>query len=116
MTRPKPLDELYNHDGMALAELVNKGEITAGELLDVVINRIETLNPKLNAIEQTNIELAREKAGKDYLKVLLLVFRLLLRRILIFPAFRRPTPLRDLPMPRPSLGPAHWRNAILSRG
>jgi len=62
MTRPKPLDELYNHDGMALAELVNKGEITAGELLDVVINRIETLNPKLNAIEQTNIELAREKA------------------------------------------------------
>ena len=62
MTKPKPLDELYNHDGMALAELVRKGEVTAEELLEVVIKRIETLNPKLNAIEQTNIELAREKA------------------------------------------------------
>ena len=58
----QPMDELYNHDGMALAELIRKGEMTAEELLEVVINRIETLNPKLNAIEQTNIELAREKA------------------------------------------------------
>ena len=58
----QPMDELYNHDGMALAELIRKGEMTAEELLEVVINRIETLNPKLNAIEQMNIELAREKA------------------------------------------------------
>ena len=58
----QPMDELYNHDGMALAELIRKGEMTAEELLEVVINRIETLNPKLNAIEQINIDLAREKA------------------------------------------------------
>src|SRR6056300_148185 len=58
----QPMDELYNHDAMALAELIRKGEITAGELLEVVVNRIEKLNPKLNAIEQINIELAREKA------------------------------------------------------
>lgn len=58
----QPVDELYDHDAMALAELVRKGEMTAEELLDVVINRIEILNPQLNAIEQMNIELAREKA------------------------------------------------------
>jgi amidase len=62
MRNLQPVDELYNHDGMALAELIRKGEMTAEELLEVVINRIETLNPKLNAIEQINIELAREKA------------------------------------------------------
>ena len=59
---PQPLDEFYNHDAMGLAELVSKGEVTAEELLEVVIKRIETVNPKLNAIEQINIELAREKA------------------------------------------------------
>jgi amidase len=62
MRNLQPVDELYNHDGMALAELIRKGEMTAEELLEVVINRIEALNPKLNAIEQINIELAREKA------------------------------------------------------
>lgn len=62
MKNPQPMDELYNHDGMALAELIRKGEMTAEELLDVIVNRIERLNPKLNAIEQMNIELAREKA------------------------------------------------------
>ena len=62
MRDPHPLDEFYNHDAMALAELISKGEITAEELLDVVIKRIETVNPKLNAIEQRNYELARERA------------------------------------------------------
>jgi len=62
MRNLQPVDELYNHDAIALAELIKRGEITAEELLDVVVNRIETLNPRLNAIEQQNIELAREKA------------------------------------------------------
>ena len=62
MRNPQPVDELYRHDAIALAELIKKGEITAEELLDVVVNRIETLNPRLNAVEQQNIELAREKA------------------------------------------------------
>src|SRR6056300_337727 len=62
MKNLQPMDELYNHDGMALAELIRKGEMTAEELLEVIVNRIERLNPKLNAIEQMNIELAREKA------------------------------------------------------
>ena len=61
---PQPLDEFYNHDAMGLAELVSKGEVTAEELLEVVIKRIETVNPKLNAIEQRNYELARERARK----------------------------------------------------
>ena len=62
MKNQQPTDELYNHDAMALAELIRKGEMTAGELLEVVINRVEKLNPKLNAIEQINLDLAREKA------------------------------------------------------
>jgi len=64
MRDPHPLDEFYNHDAMGLAELISKGEITAEELLEVVIKRIETVNPKLNAIEQRNYELARERARK----------------------------------------------------
>ena len=64
MRNLQPVDELYNHDGMALAELIRKGEMTAEELLEVVIKRIETVNPKLNAIEQRNYELARERARK----------------------------------------------------
>ncbi len=36
----------------------------AEELLAEVINRIATLNPKLNAIEQKNYDLAREQARR----------------------------------------------------
>jgi len=62
MRNLQPMDELYNHDGIALAELIRKGDMTAEELLEVIVKRIERLNPQLNAIEQMNIELAREKA------------------------------------------------------
>lgn len=44
---PDPLDSL---DGMALAELVRKGETTPGELLDGTLRRIEERNPALNAL------------------------------------------------------------------
>lgn len=62
MRNLQPMDELYSHDAIALAELIKKGELTAEELLEVVVNRVEKLNPKLNAIERINIDLAREKA------------------------------------------------------
>ncbi|GAB3992908.1 amidase [Spirosoma daeguense] len=49
---PKTLsfNEYVTHDATALAELVQKGEVTAGELLETAIARAEAVNPQLNAI------------------------------------------------------------------
>lgn len=38
------------HDGLALAELVKRREVTAGELLDAAIERIEARNGAVNAV------------------------------------------------------------------
>lgn len=43
-------DELIGYDAMALAKLIRDGELKATELLEVTIQRIEHLNPKLNAV------------------------------------------------------------------
>ncbi|MGB5950489.1 MAG: amidase family protein [Parvibaculum sp.] len=42
--------EYASHDGLGLAGLVAKGEVTATELVDEAISRIEKFNPALNAI------------------------------------------------------------------
>ena len=51
-------------DGLALAELVRKGEVTALELVNEAISRIEELNPKLNAVVYEMYDHARELAAK----------------------------------------------------
>lgn len=38
------------YDGLGLAALVKRGEITPSDLLDEAISRTEALNPKLNAV------------------------------------------------------------------
>jgi amidase len=38
------------HDGVGLAELVARGEVTARDLVETAIERIEAVNPELNAI------------------------------------------------------------------
>jgi amidase len=43
-------EEYLSHDGTALAEFVRAGDVTATELLDIALERIEALNPKLNAV------------------------------------------------------------------
>ena len=43
-------EEYRRYDAVALADLVGKGEVSAGELLDVAIARAEAVNPKINAI------------------------------------------------------------------
>ena len=43
-------DEYARHDGLALAGLVRRGEISAAELLETAIARIEAQNPALNAV------------------------------------------------------------------
>jgi hypothetical protein len=39
-------DDLVKYDGVALGDLIRRGEIAASELLELVITRIEKLIPK----------------------------------------------------------------------
>ena len=56
-------DELIGYDAIGLGELTRKGEIRPIELLDITIQRIEALNPKLNAVIHKMYDQARETAA-----------------------------------------------------
>ena len=58
----KQKDPYFNLDATAQAELIRKGEVSALELVDAAIQRIELLNPKLNAVIHPMFDLAREQA------------------------------------------------------
>jgi hypothetical protein len=47
------LAEYVAQDGLGLAELVKRGEVSARELAQTAIERIDALNPKLNAVIHT---------------------------------------------------------------
>ena len=47
------------HDGVGLAELVSRGEVSAGELLDEAVDRMEAANPALNAVVIPMVEEAK---------------------------------------------------------
>ena len=57
------MDEVAFLDATAQAELVRKGEVTARELVDAAIDRIERLNPELNAVITPLFDRAREAAA-----------------------------------------------------
>jgi amidase len=57
-------DELIEYDAIALGELVRKKEMKPTELLEVTIQRIEKINPKLNAVIHKMYDQARETSGK----------------------------------------------------
>ncbi len=44
--------EYEDHDGLGLAGLVKSGEVSAGEVLEAAIERIEARNPAVNAVVQ----------------------------------------------------------------
>ena len=53
-------------DAVAQAELIRRGEVSPAELVDAAIERIERLNPKLNAVIHPRFEKARTEArSKD---------------------------------------------------
>jgi amidase/6-aminohexanoate-cyclic-dimer hydrolase len=52
-------DLLVERDGLGLAELVRRREVTASELLEACIERIEALNPVLNAVVSRLYDRAR---------------------------------------------------------
>ncbi len=43
-------------DGLGMAALVRDGEVTPLELLDDAIERVETVNPQVNAVVRTFTE------------------------------------------------------------
>jgi hypothetical protein len=57
-------EEYRQLDGLALAELVRKGEVTAQEVLAVAIALAEQHNPVLNAIVTPMYDEARQVAEK----------------------------------------------------
>ena len=50
-------------DGLALGELVQRGEVSALELLETAIARAEAMNPKINAVVYRGYDQARAAAG-----------------------------------------------------
>ncbi len=54
--------EYAKYDGLGLAELVRRKKVSAAELVEEAISRIETHNPKINAVVLRMYERAREKA------------------------------------------------------
>ena len=56
-------DELAFLDATAQAELVRRKEVTPLELVDAAIERVERVNPPLNAVVTPIYDLARESAA-----------------------------------------------------
>jgi amidase len=60
------IETLYSeNDGLGLAELVRKGDVTPLELVEEAIRRIENLNPQLNAVIHRMYDQARAVAQND---------------------------------------------------
>lgn len=55
-------DDYLALDGLGMAELVRRGEITASELVEAAIRRAEEVNPRLNAVVHPMYHEARERA------------------------------------------------------
>jgi len=57
--------EYSSFDGLGLAELVERGEVSPAELVEAAIERIEELDPKLNAVVHKAFASARAAAQSD---------------------------------------------------
>jgi len=63
---PAQSDQLARLDAIDQAELVRRGEVSARELVEAAIRRIEAINPTLNAVVERRFELALQRAdAKD---------------------------------------------------
>lgn len=58
--------DLAKIDGVAQALLVDRKELTATELTEAAIARIETVNPRLNAVIHKSYDKARERARSPF--------------------------------------------------
>lgn len=55
-------DALGDHDAVALADLLERGEVSAVELVDAAIDRIEAVDPQLGAVAHRDWARARREA------------------------------------------------------
>lgn len=55
--------EYARYDALGLAELLQRGELTAAELLETAISAAQKLNPQLNAVVRPMHEIARKRAA-----------------------------------------------------
>ncbi len=53
------LSDYRHYDALGLAALVAEGEVTSGELLDAALERLEAVDPRINAIAHLAVEPAR---------------------------------------------------------
>ena len=60
-----PIQDYSSYDGLGLAELVRRREVSASELVAAAIERVERHNPALNAVVHTAFELARALAARQ---------------------------------------------------
>lgn len=56
-------DDYGNHDGMGLADLIRRREVSAAEVLEAAIARIEAVNPRLNAVIRPLFDPARQQVA-----------------------------------------------------
>lgn len=64
----KPIQHILDtEDGLGLAHYVKCGDVTPGELLEGVIERLGKVTPHINAVAETLFESAREAARKPQL-------------------------------------------------
>jgi len=58
--------EFDHYDGIGLAELVRKKEVSPAELCEEAISRIERVNPKLNAVIAKNLRPGSEDSSGTF--------------------------------------------------
>ena len=63
------LSEYAKHDGLGLAELVARKEVSAEELVATAVQAIEKVNPQLNAVLQVLSDQAQARFGEGCRKV-----------------------------------------------
>ena len=56
--------EYDRYDGLGLADLIRKGEVSPREVCDAAVARIEALNPRINAVIADTFEEARARSGR----------------------------------------------------
>ncbi|HZQ76336.1 MAG TPA: amidase family protein [Acidimicrobiia bacterium] len=57
-------DTLGDHDATGLASLVRAGDVTPAELVEAAIERIEAVDPQLNAVIHRRFDRARDEAAR----------------------------------------------------
>ncbi|MEP5766053.1 MAG: amidase family protein [Halieaceae bacterium] len=63
LASPRELDELVAYDALGMAELIKKGELSQTEVVEIIIRRIEALEPILNVITTKTYARARQRAS-----------------------------------------------------